>query len=442
MALTRALRMRDLVILGLLFIGPAAPVGLFGTLDASSGGAVALVYVVATVVMGFTAWSYALMSREIPSAGAIHAYTRAGIGPKVGFIAGWIILLDYLFIPAVAYLFSGISLNALIPAIPVWAWTLLAVVATTSLNLTGLKKSRYITMTVLIAELAVLALILVGGGWILWQQGMTRPILSPFLGESGIHINAVLAGVSIAVMSYLGFDAISTFAEENRGSRKQPGRATLWCLALAGVLFIAQAWLGSLLSPWSSETLQQQPELQGKAYYLIVGSAIAPWLGHALAIVKAFGAAFSAMVGQAAAGRLLFSMARNGSLPQSLTKVGARSGLPVRAVLTAAVVNTGLAIAAASVSDGLSHLVSFVDVGAICGFILLHCSVIGWFIIKRHQRDLRTLILCGLMPLAGIAVLLPVLLHMQIPALIAGVVWLIIGLMILRHRPESTLPSV
>lgn len=130
--------------------------------------------------------------------------------------------MDYLFIPAVAYLFSGISLNALVPAVPVWAWTLLAVVATTALNLTGLHKTRRVTMTVLIAELIVLALILAGGLWVLWQQGFNRPLLAPFLGTEGISSGAVLTGVSVAVLSYLGFDAISTFAEETKAPAISP----------------------------------------------------------------------------------------------------------------------------------------------------------------------------------------------------------------------------
>lgn len=96
---------------------------------------------------------------------------------------------------------------------------------------------------------------------------------------------------------------------------------------------------------------------------MIVGDTISPWLGDALAFVKALGAAFSAMVGQAAAGRLLFSMGRSGVLPGSLSQVGKRSGLPVTALLAAAAVNTVLAVVAASVDNGLSQLVSFVDVG-------------------------------------------------------------------------------
>ncbi|SQJ08276.1 amino acid transporter [Serratia rubidaea] len=160
---------------------------------------------------------------------------------------------------------------------------------------------------------------------------------------------------------------------------------------------------------------------------MIVGDTISPWLGDALAFVKALGAAFSAMVGQAAA----VQYGRSGVLPGSLSQVGKRSGLPVTALLAAAAVNTVLAVVAASVDNGLSQLVSFVDVGAICGFILLHCSVIGLFLVKR---SLRALLACGLVPLLGIAVLAPVLFHIHTPALAAGALWLLVGLVVLWHR--------
>lgn len=88
--LSRSLSPRDLVVYGLLFIGPMAPVGVYGVLDAKSVGAVAAVYAVATVAMGFTAFSYARMSREIPNAGSVFAYASAGLGrPPDSWRAGW-----------------------------------------------------------------------------------------------------------------------------------------------------------------------------------------------------------------------------------------------------------------------------------------------------------------------------------------------------------------
>lgn len=124
--LRRSISLGQLIFFGLVFMGPAA-VGNFGTLDAKSSGAVATVYIIATLVMAFTALSYMRMSRQIPRAGAVFAYAGAGIGPRAGYVSGWMILLDYLLIPSVAYMFTGIALNSLFPAIPIWlfvaVWT-------------------------------------------------------------------------------------------------------------------------------------------------------------------------------------------------------------------------------------------------------------------------------------------------------------------------------
>ncbi|WP_240519995.1 APC family permease [Brevibacterium aurantiacum] len=228
--LHRSIGLTELVFIGLVFIGPAAAVGVFGTLDANSGGAVALVYVVATIVMSFTAVSYMRMSREIPRAGTVFAYASAGIGPRAGFSAGWMILLDYLFIPSVAYLFTGIALNSIFPSIPVWLFTGIAVILTTGLNLAGVKiASRVITLVVVI-EVLVLGLVLVLGTIFLAANGPSRDWLSPLTGVGAFSITAVLAAVSVAVLSYLGFDSLATFAEEAKGGPKIVGRATLICL--------------------------------------------------------------------------------------------------------------------------------------------------------------------------------------------------------------------
>lgn len=434
--LHKTLTFRQLVILGLLFIGPGAPVGLFGVLEAMSHGATALVYLIATGVMGLTAWAYARMSRELPHAGAVYAYCSAGIHPHAGFLVGWMLLLDYLFIPAVAYLFCGISLNAIMPAVPVWGWTLLALLSMSLLNLLGFRKSMRITLAILAVEIGVLILVIFAGLIFLWHHGPQRELWSPLLGDGTTSLKAVLSAVSVAVLSYLGFDAIATFAEENREDRTMIGKAIVVCLLLVGVLFIVQTWIGALISPWSARELQLNPAQQGKAFYDLVSRQLGTELGVALGVVKAVGAAFAAMVGQAAAGRLLYSMARDHRLPAVLAKTGRRSGVPVRALVIAAFCNLLLAIAAASHPDGLTWLVSLVDIGALSAFILLQVAVIGYFRIKQGRRGGRSVWQDVIVPVTGIAVLLPVLAHITTVALKLGLSWLVIGLIALwlNHR--------
>ena len=152
--------------------------GTFGVLDARSNGAVALVFLVATVAMSFTAWSYARMSVAVPKAGSVSAYATAGLGRRSGFMAGWMIGLDYLFIPSLAALFTGIASHALFPSVPVWVFTTAAVLLITALNLGGVKLAATVGFVALAVEILVLAVFCVGAVVVLVHDGPARPWLS------------------------------------------------------------------------------------------------------------------------------------------------------------------------------------------------------------------------------------------------------------------------
>ncbi|WP_129294376.1 APC family permease [Streptomyces lydicus] len=498
-ALRRTLTFRDLVVYGLLFIAPMAPVGIFGTLQAASHGAVTTVYLVATVAMAFTAYSYAQMVRVAPQAGSVYTYARVGLGEGAGFVAGWMAMLDYLLIPAVAYLFSGNALYALVPSVHPWVWTALAVAVTTLLNLWGVRTAARVGFAVLAMEIVVLAVFVVSAVAELIAHGAARGWAEPLTGEGGFSVRAVLAAVSVAVLSYLGFDAIASFAEE-AGGRAAPGgtgggrvasrtagagvaggpdgagvaggvaagpdgvaegpdqvadgpdgamvaerpdrvaggpdrvaRAVLACLAVAGVLFAVQTYLAALLMPMSAAELAARPGEQGGAFYATVDASVGGWLHDLVAVSKAIGAAFAALAGQAAAGRLLFAMARDRRLPGAMSKVDAGSGVPRRALLGAALVSLVAAVWAARRDDGLDQLSSVVNMGALTAFGLLHASVTGWFWIRRADGTpsvLRHLVV----PLLGLAVVVAVIAEASAAARAVGGAWLVVGLVVLAVR--------
>lgn len=430
-ALRRTLSARDLIVYGLLFIGPLAPVGVFGVLDAKSNGAVALVYVVATVAMAFTAISYAQMSRVVPEAGSVFAYASAGLGAGAGFLAGWLVMLDYLLIPSVAYLFSGIALHALFPAVPAWAFTALAFAVTTALNVSGVRLAARVGLVVLLAEVTVLAVFVVMAVAVLVGEGPARPWLSPFTGVGGTTVAAVIGAVSVAVLSFLGFDAIASFAEETSGDSRQVGRAVLLCLGVAGALFAVQTYLAGVLDPVPPAELAAHPAAQGTAFYDVTGVAVSPWLATLMKIAKAVGPAFAAMAAVAAAGRLLYGMARGGGLPRALSSVDPRSGTPRVALLSAGAVTLVVSVWAASRDNGLDVLVSIVDIGALSAFAMLHASVIGYFRIRRGSRDwLRHL----LVPVAGGLVAIWIIALASPLAKLVGLGWLVAGLIVFAVR--------
>ncbi len=426
-ALRRRLTRWDLIVYGLLFIGPLAPVGVYGVLDARTNGAVALVYVAATISMAFTAWSYAEMSRVVPHAGSVFAYASRGIAPTAGFFAGWLAMLDYVLIPSVAYLFSGIALHALVPAVPAWVFTVIAFIATTALNLAGVRVAARAGFVVLVAELVVLAVFLVAGAVVLVGSGGTRPWLSPFTSLASPDPSLVMNAVSVAVLSYLGFDAIASFAEENEGDARHVGQAIGLCLAVAGVAFVAQTWMVAVLSQVAPSDLAAAPARQGTAFYDVTRAAIGPWLATVLAVTKAIGPMFAAMTGQAAAARLIYGMAREGRLPGQLAVVDDARGVPRTALMATALVTLVVSVWAARRADGLGVLVSIVDVGALGAFLLLQVSVVGYFVRKRlaPATPLHTIV-----PLLGAAVILWVLVEASVFAQQVAGVWLVAGVVV------------
>jgi amino acid transporter len=320
--LRRSITLGQLVFFGLVFIGPAAAVGIFGTLDAKSSGAVATVYVIATLVMAFTARSYMRMSREVPRAGSVFAYAGTGIGPRAGYVSGW---TTCSFPPSPTCSRGSPSTLCSRPSPSGRSWRPRSWPRPPSTSRALQLASKVITGVVLL-EVLVLMVVLVCGAWVLATRGATRPWLSPFTGVGGFSTTAVLAAVSVAVLSFLGFDALATFAEEAKGSVRMVGRATILCLVIAGVLFVAQSYVGALLSPTTPAELAANPGLEGAAYYNAVGTSIGPWLHWLVALSKAAGAAFAAMVGQGAGSRIIMDTARERRLPGGLAKVSVRTG--------------------------------------------------------------------------------------------------------------------
>jgi len=161
--LSRSLSFTDLLIYGLIFMVPIAPFGIFGSVFSGSGGMVALAYVIGMVAMMFTALSYAQMVRAFPMAGSVYSYAGRGIAPPVGFLAGWVILLDYVLVPGLLYLVAGVAMHSLVPGIPVWLWLVAFVLLNTAVNYLGIQMTARVNKLMLIAELIILAIFLVVG---------------------------------------------------------------------------------------------------------------------------------------------------------------------------------------------------------------------------------------------------------------------------------------
>lgn len=427
--LKRSLSFWDLLIYGLIFMVPIAPFGIFGSVFSASGGMVALAYAVGAVGMVFTAVSYAQMSKAFPLAGSVYAYAGRGIAPPFGFIAGWQILLDYILIPALLYIISGIAMNAFVPGIPVVVWVIGFIVLNTVVNYFGIELTARTNRVMLVLELVVLVIFLVIGVVALASGKATGDGLSPLFDSDTFSVGLIFGAVSLAALSFLGFDAISTLSEENREAGHQVARATVLSLLVVAVLFIVQTWVAALLVP-DRETLLREGDTAGTAFYDAAEHAGGHWLYVLTAVMTAVAWGFAdALVAQAATSRLLYSMARDRQLPAFLAKVHPEHRVPERATFLVAILSVGVGVGMTLRDDnGVSLLTTLVNFGALTAFLLLHVSVIVHYLVRLRSRDyLRHLVV----PLCGIVILGYVVIEAKVAAQTVGLVWLGIGLVVM-----------
>ncbi|MEO3884102.1 APC family permease [Nonomuraea sp. B5E05] len=426
--LQRSLGFTDLMIYGLIFMVPIAPFGIFGNVFSVSHGMVALAYVIGLVAMAFTALSYAQMARAFPMAGSVYTYAGRGIGAPVGFMAGWAILLDYVLVPSLLYLVASVAMNSFVPVIPVWAWLAAFVVLNTVVNYLGIQMTARITRIMLAAELVVLAIFLVVAGVALAQGKAQTGAFTPIFDSSGFTFSVVFAAASVAVLSFLGFDGISTLAEENREDAHRLGRSMLAALGLAAVLFVTQTWVAALLTP-GRDTLIANGDPAGNAFYDTAAYAGGPWLAVLTAVATAVAWGFAnSLVAQAATSRLLFAMARDRQLPAFLSRVNAKHKVPVNATLAVAAVSLVLGVFMSTRANGVGELASLVNFGAMTAFLVQHVSVVVHYVIRQRSTNWWAHLVA---PVIGFAVLVAVVYNQNVAAQWVGGVWLAIGLAVL-----------
>lgn len=415
--LRRTLTTRDLVIYGMIIMLPIAPYQVYGYVWQDAKGLVPLAYLVGLVGMIFTALSYAAMSRAFPLAGSVYTYAQRGLSEAAGFFSGWLILLDYILVPSLLYLFSAVALRPLLPGVPAWIWLVAFISFNAVVNMTGIELTARINRYMLAMELAALGLFLVmaaialhhgvGAGRLTWA-----PVYDPKVFSWGM----IAGATSIAVLSFLGFDGISTLSEENTGRPGAVGRATVLALLLIGALFMLQTWVATDLAKG------MQFSSADTAFYEIAERAGGAWLKLvtivALVIALAIG---NAMAAQGAVARVLFAMARDNKLPRVLARIHPRFKTPYVSTIAVAVVSLMVGLLFDTRVDDLTRVVNF---GALASFVLLHIAVINHFLVRQRSGDWLRHFIC---PFIGLVIILFVLYEMDRAAKLLGACWIAIG---------------
>jgi len=425
--LWRALRFRDLLAYGLIFMVPIAPMAIFGAVFSVSGGMVVMAYAIGMVALIFTAFSYAQMVRAFPLSGSVYNYVGRGIGAPVGFLAGWAIMLDYILVPSLLYLVASVAMNATLPAVPVWVWLVGFVAVNTIVNSLGIRMTAAFTWIMLVGELLVLFVFLGVGAWAV-LTGKGRWTLDPLYNPDTFGWSLVLAATAVAVLSFLGFDGIAMLSEEAQGGSKVIGRAMAGALLAAGLLFIAQTWVAAILTP-DPQVLIANGDPNGTAFYDAARLAGGPWLATLCAVATAIAWGLpDSMVAQVAISRLLYAMARDKQLPSILAKVSRKHNVPINAIVLVAAVSMTLGLYMNLREDGISLLASLINFGALTAFLLLHVSVVVYHVIRRRSRNLLAHLV---MPAIGAAILALVVWNANVAAQRLGFVWIGLGVVVL-----------
>ncbi|MHC8296011.1 APC family permease [Pseudomonas sp. LB3P58] len=418
--LQRTLSLGSVVLFGIAYMTPIIVLGTFGILAQSTAGMVPAAYLAALVAMFFTAMSYGRMASAFPVAGSAYSYVRKAISPKLGFIAGWAVLLDYLFLPMAIWLIGAAYLNSAFPAVPQWIWVLAFIGITSAINIVGLKLANGINALLMLVQFLVLIAFValcvhyVGGD-------ASTPLWSvkPFF-NGDMQMPLIMSGAAIACYSFLGFDAVSTLTEETRDPRRTIPRAIMLITLIGGLIFVGVSYFVQIAHPSF-----QFDSVDSAAYEIArnIGGDLFVSIFLIGLIVGQFASGLSA---QASGSRLLFAMGRDGVLPKSFFgTLHERFGTPVNSILLCAVV------ALLALKLDVTTSTSFINFGAFLAFSLVNLSVIFHYWIGGENKGLREFVLFLLFPFIGLVADLWLMVSLDHLAIYLGLSWLAIGVVYL-----------
>ena len=426
----RVLRRRDLILFGLVIVGPTAVLPVYGIIQTISHGQAALSYLVAMVAMLFTATSYGRMSSVYPSAGSTYTYVQQTFHPYVGFFAGWAMILDYFLLPLIGIIYPALTAARLLPSIPYFVWVILFTAGITIINVVGIRTLAKANTVMMVGMSGCMVLFIAmaihyvaahhGAGALISLAGIYPP--------HHFSLGPVMLGASIAALSYIGFDAISTLAEDSIHPEKDIGFSTVLVCILQTGICVATVYFATLVSPGNHGFAHIDTAI------LDIGRLIGGQLMFLILTLVLLVAGIScALTGQAGSSRLLFAMGRDGVIPNALFgHLHPRFGTPARAIY----ITSALLLGAALLTD-FQLAVEMLNFGAFVGFILVNLSVIQHFWIKRKERSAHDMVRNLLYPLAGALVCIYVWMNLSKQAQVAGFAWLAIGAIYLAFRTRG-----
>ena len=422
--LRRALTLSDLILYGVIVIQPVAPMSVFGVLSQRGHGHVVTTILIAMVAMLFTAISYGRMARAYPSAGSAFTYVGQEINPALGYVTGWSMVMDYMLNPMICIIWISQQAHDFAPGIPYWGWAIFFALVFTGLNIQGVKTSARVNTALAMGMGVVIAIFFVAAARYIFGVPHGGPgfFTRPFYDPQMWNAKAVLGGTSIAVLTYIGFDGISTLSEEAENPRRNILLATVFTCLVIGILSALEVYAAQLVWPAS----QPYPNVD-TAFTYVAGRAWRPLfavVGFTL-VVANFGSGMGAQLGAA---RLLYGMGRSKALPQSFFGVvDPKRRVPRNNVLFVgglALAGAFLLPAVAGAATGYELGANLLNFGALIAFMGVNAAAFVRYYLREQEKKLVNLV----PPVLGFFICFLLWWNLSTKARVFGALWMAVGI--------------
>lgn len=426
--LNRRLTLWGLIVIGMVLIQPTAPMGIFGVIFNKGYGHVVTTILIAMVAMLFTGISYGKMARVYPSAGSAYTYVGKEIHALAGYITGWSMTMDYILNPLITTAFCAMATMNIIPFIPFYAWIVFYAALFTWTNLRGIETSARINGAVCLGLFVVVLIFLAMVGRWVYELHTRGPgfFTTPFYNPKTFSTSRLFDGTSVAVMSYIGFDGVSTLSEEVVNPRRNILLATVLLCIITGILSGVESYAAQLV--WGSKLFPDRTiESAFAMVSRVAGGVFLFQLINFALLVANFG---SAMGAQLMAGRLLYGMGRGNALPKSFFgKLEPKRHIPRNSIIAVglfALIGAGtLQFFSKALGGGAYEIgAEALNFGALLAFMGVNLAAFVHYWLRGSKKT----ILNFLPPILGFLICGFIWVHLSNVALILGGVWMAIGI--------------
>jgi amino acid transporter len=379
------------------------------------------------VAMLFTAISYGRMARIYPSAGSAYTYVGQEMHSSLGYVVGWGMVMDYLINPLICTAFCAQAAMNIVPGLSFYVWILFFAAFFSWTNLRGIKTSARMNEALCAGMVVVVALFLICVVRAVWGIHHDPGYFThPFYEPGNFHAKNIFAGTSVAVLTYIGFDAVSTLSEEVENPRRNIMLATVLVCLITGVLSGLEVYAAQLI--WGSKPFVGDDVVSAfAAVSRQAGGAVLFQIVNFTLLIANMG---SGMGSQLAAGRLLYGMGRGNALPKSFFgMIEPKRRIPRNNIIAVGAFAFLGAAMLQFFSDRLGG--GAYEIGAEClnfGAFVAFMGVNAAAFIHHLRSDKSTAFGGYIVPTLGFLICGFIWLNLSHPALALGAVWMIAGI--------------